>query len=176
MKFGILLTIALSGVATIAAAETRFTAAEQAAIMTAHNKWRTEVSVPAMKWSTALADSAQAYANHLKTAQACKPSHSGATDLGENLFWASALTYSNGITKVQAISPAQAIESWGSEKINYNYDTNSCDENKVCGHYTQIVWKSTTELGCGKAVCADNSQVWVCNYTPAGNYIGQKPY
>ena len=40
----------------------------------------------------------------------------------------------------------------------------------------KIVWSNTTEVGCGMALCSDNSQFWVCNYTPPGNYRGQKPY
>jgi pathogenesis-related protein 1 len=77
---------------------------------------------------------------------------------------------------VQPITPTQAIDSWGSEKENYSYATNSCAAGKVCGHYTQIIWESTTEIGCGTAVCADNTQIWVCNYSPAGNFVGKKPY
>jgi hypothetical protein len=54
----------------------------------------------------------------------------------------------------------------------------------VCGHYTQIVWKTTTRLGCGVALCDQNSpfmgfpkwEFWVCNYAPPGNYNGQRPY
>ncbi len=55
----------------------------------------------------------------------------------------------------------------------------------MCGHYTQIVWRSTQKLGCGIKVCTKNSPfgasfpTWtyvVCNYQPPGNIIGQKPY
>lgn len=168
--------IILGGMLSTGYAATNFTAAEQTEMITAHNKWRNEVSVPAIKWSATLADTAQVYANKLKTSQACKMVHSGAAGLGENLFWASALKYSDGTVKVQTVTPTKGTDAWGSEKLDYTYSTNTCAAGKVCGHYTQLVWKSTTEVGCGKAVCADNSQIWVCNYTPAGNYVGQKPY
>jgi pathogenesis-related protein 1 len=55
----------------------------------------------------------------------------------------------------------------------------------VCGHYTQIVWRSSQRLGCGVAVCTTGSPwgspspSWtyvVCNYDPPGNYVGQRPY
>jgi pathogenesis-related protein 1 len=176
MKIHFLLALAMSGVLVNGYAATSFTAAEQTEMVTAHNKWRTDVQTPPLKWSTTLADTAQAYADKLKTTQACKPVHSGAAGLGENLFWASALTYSDGTSKVQAVTPTQGTDAWGNEKQNYTYSTNTCATGKVCGHYTQVVWKSTTDVGCGKAVCADNSQIWVCNYTPQGNFVGQKPY
>ena len=175
MKSRILLGLALSSLVTSAFAATTLTAAEQTELVTAHNKWRTEVKTPAIKWSNTLGDTAQAYADKLKT-QGCKPVHSGAAGLGENLFWGSALMYSNGTSKPQAVTPTQATDAWGNEKNDYTYATNTCAAGKVCGHYTQVVWKATTEVGCGKAVCGDNTQIWVCNYTPAGNFVGQKPY
>jgi len=102
--------------------------------------------------------------------------HSQANDFGENVFWASPAQYSDGFTEIQQLTPTQVVDDWGSEKNDYNYPSNSCAVGKMCGHYTQIVWKSTTEVGCGKALCPDNSQVWVCSYEPAGNYVGQRPY
>ena len=45
----------------------------------------------------------------------------------------------------------------------------------MCGHYTQIVWKTTTEFGCAKSICEGNV-TWVCNYNPPSNWVGEKPY
>lgn len=153
-------------------------------MVAAHNRWRQTVGTPAVKWSARLATTAQAYANKLKATQGCKQVHSDAAGLGENLFWASAAiktstssTGSKTITnKAQAITPTQATDAWGSEVRNYSSTTNLCATGRVCGHYTQVVWRATTDIGCGQAVCPDNSQIWVCNYTPQGNYVGQRPY
>ena len=151
-------------------------ATQQTEMVTAHNKYRSIVGVPALTWSSTLATTAQAYADKLKATQACQPIHSHDAGLGENLYWASAMVYSNGTSKLQAITPNQVTDSWGSEKDNYSYVTNTCVAGKVCGHYTQVIWKATTQIGCGNAVCKDNTQVWVCNYYPAGNLVGKKPY
>ncbi|MEP2023182.1 CAP domain-containing protein, partial [Reichenbachiella sp.] len=67
------------------------------------------------------------------------------------------------------------VDSWGAEKQNYDYKKNKCETGKICGHYTQIVWKNTTEIGCAKTLC-DGSVIWICNYNPPGNFVGQKPY
>ncbi|MCI5139186.1 MAG: hypothetical protein D3922_12405, partial [Candidatus Electrothrix sp. AR1] len=64
---------------------------------------------------------------------------------------------------------------WGGGGVKYyDYATNSC--HSVCGHYTQVVWRSTKEVGCGMASCNDKAQLWVCQYNPRGNMLGQKPY
>ena len=157
---------------------------DSAAVLATHNKARAEVGAPNLKWSTTLQQKAEKWAAELKTNNNCVMKHSGS---GENLYWASAKKTAtskdasgNWIWQdsVQDVKEADAVGSWVSEKQWYAYPANTCSapQGKACGHYTQVVWKATTEVGCGKAVCADKTQVWVCNYSPAGNVVGQKPY
>lgn len=174
MRFNPVLVIAL-GVFAFNTADA-FDAQEQTEMVTVHNKYRSMVEVPALIWSASLASIAQVHADNLKAAQACKPSHSLTAGIGENLFWASAMVSSNGVSKRQAVTATQVTDSWGSEKENYSAASNTCAAGKVCGHYTQIVWQTTTQIGCGNAVCDDHTQIWVCNYSPAGNVVGKKPY
>ncbi|NEW59957.1 hypothetical protein GSY74_01560, partial [Sulfurovum sp. bin170] len=72
----------------------------------------------------------------------------------------------------------KAVDSWHGEKADYNYEKNSCSA--VCGHYTQVVWKQTTEIGCAKATYQKGNfkggTIVVCRYNPAGNMGGEKPY
>lgn len=86
--------------------------------------------------------------------------------VGENTYAAGGST----------INPAQAVGLWASEASQYDYASNSCSG--VCGHYTQIVWRSTVEVGCGFAVCPNlqYGASLVCNYAPGGNVGGQRPY
>jgi pathogenesis-related protein 1 len=96
---------------------------------------------------------------------------------GENLFWGSAVEWTDGRRAQQNVSAKRVVEDWGSEKADYDYATNQCTQGKMCGHYTQIVWRNTTKVGCGVAVCEDTKeQVWVCQYQPAGNWVGKRPY
>src|SRR5919109_4021378 len=94
-----------------------------------------------------------------------KDSAMAKTSIGPGLY---------GRTEVQSITPQKVVDKWGSEKQNYNYRKNSCSG--VCGHYTQVVWKNSVEVGCGMAICDNKSQVWVCNYNPPGNVEDEIPY
>lgn len=147
-------------------------------MLAAHNRWRATVNVPPLAYSPELAASAQRWANHLKQHQQCQMEHSSsATPYGENLYWASARQWSDGTREIQPVTPEQVVDSWASERTDYDEVNNRCAAGKVCGHYTQLVWRSTTTVGCAVAVCDDTlEQVWVCHYAPAGNWVGRKPY
>ena len=165
----------LSSLCVSGYANADLTVTEKTKLLTLHNQWRKLVGVPALQWSNVVATSAQNWANTLKTTRNCSLAHNSASPYGENLFWASALIYSNGTSIAQNITPADVVGKWASEKQYYSI-TNDCAIDHSCGHYTQIVWKNTKTIGCGKAICADKSQVWACQYNPPGNMSGQKPY
>jgi len=143
-----------------------------AAMLAAHNQWRAKVGVPALHWSDKLAAVAQAWAAHL-AAVGCAQMNSG-SEYGENLYWTSAVQWSDGANQVSNKQPKDVVDSWGKQEMNYDYASNSC--RSICGNYTQLIWKDSRELGCGMAICADKGQIWVCNYSPAGNVTGRKPY
>ncbi len=147
-------------------------------MVAAHNRWRKTVGAPPLSYSPQLAAASQEWANHLKQDNQCRMQHSKPDGkYGENLFWASALTWSDGKREVQQVKPMKVVDDWASERKNYNYKSNSCAEGKMCGHYTQVVWKTTTTVGCAMAVCEDSrDQIWVCRYQPPGNWVGKKPY
>ena len=153
------------------------------AMLAAHNHWRAQVGVAGLSWSDDLEQQALGWADELRK-NGCFMEHSGP---GENLFWASprqTAVLKEGSNdwlrenSLQEISEQQVVESWASEEKWFDPETNGCNApaNETCGHYTQLVWRTTTEVGCGKAVCADHSQVWVCSYDPPGNIIGRQPY
>ncbi len=132
-----------------------------------HNKARADVGVPALEWSADLAAYAQAWANHLASS-GCKMQHRPSSGkwaqlYGENIFWGSGKSY----------TALNASQSWY-EEIKY-YKPKKDNRSKT-GHYTQMVWRSTTRVGIGTATCSNGSTIIVANYSPAGNYAGQKPY
>ncbi len=148
------------------------------AMLAAHNTWRDKVGSGKLHYSQQLAQSAQDWANELQKHHACNMQHSQPDGkYGENLYWASALRWSSGKREVTQVTPGMVVASWAGERADYDHASNSCKTGKVCGHYTQLVWKDTREVGCAMAVCDDSkNQVWVCRYQPAGNWVGQKPY
>ena len=153
--------------------------AQQQLLIETHNRWRAEVGVGPVGWQSDLAIGAQAWADHLAQSNRCHMRHSTPKErgnTGENLYWASALVWSDGRRETQNIHSDKVVDSWGSEIADYDFSNNRCAPGKVCGHYTQVVWKSTRDIGCGMAQCGDASQVWVCRYSPPGNWVGQRPY
>lgn len=129
------------------------------------NQARAQVGVPPLQWSPKLAGYAQWWANQNAAFGDCGLHHSGGP-YGENIFWGSGKNW----------SPWDAVANWAGEKRWYNYRSNSCDKFDACGHYTQIVWKSSRFVGCARATCRDGKIFMTCNYFPPGNYIGQRPY
>ena len=77
-----------------------------------------------------------------------------------------------------APSADDILEGWYTEEIvHYDYTTGTSKDGGVIGHFTQVVWKSSTQIGCAYAVgkwgSFSNSYFVCCNYLPAGNYIGE---
>jgi len=129
--------------------------------LAAHNAVRARTQVPPLAWSAHLAARAQDWANTLLARR--QFSHRPNAPYGENLF-----SISGGLA-----SPAEVVRAWADEARNYDYADNSC--RGVCGHYTQIVWADTTEVGCAVAR-GGGREVWVCNYNPPGNWVGRRPW
>lgn len=68
-----------------------------------------------------------------------------------------------------------AVDAWGNERAHYNFHKPRFSE--VTGHFTQLVWKRTTSVGCGRVNCNGKNDVegWflVCEYWPPGNVGGE---
>ena len=146
-------------------------------MLDSHNRIRAKHNVPPLKWSKKLSDYSMQWAKHLSQGNQCQMYHrSGNTPFGENLYHSTAIVWSDGRREVSPITIKKVVKAWTDEEKWYDYNSNSCQPGQQCGHYTQAVWKDTTEVGCAMQICNDKSQVWVCSYNPPGNYRGVKPY
>jgi len=134
------------------------------AITSYHNKVRADVGVGPLQWSGDLAGYAQQWASHL-AATTCSMAHRTQQKYGENLFQGTAGYY----------TAVDAAKTWENEKKNYSGGILTEANWQPAGHYTQMVWRDTTTLGCGQSTCGQTVIV-VCNYAPPGNYLGRRPY
>ena len=149
--------------------------------LVSHNRVRAKHGLQPLKWSDKLAAYSQEWADNLGKGNSCKMYHrSGSPPYGENLFVSSAVVWSAEGREVSRernrITIKDVVKVWTDEEKWYNYKADSCVLGKQCGHYTQVVWRNTTEVGCAVKFCGDKSQNWVCSYNPPGNYTGVRPY
>jgi pathogenesis-related protein 1 len=129
-------------------------------MLAVHNAIRTDVKLPPLQWSNALAAYSQKWADTLLAKD--RPAHNPNSPYGENIFIAG-----------PGSTASTVVKEWASEARDYAYRTNACSGD--CGHYTQIVWRDTMKVGC--AVARDTRrEIWVCSYDPPGNYQGEWPY
>lgn len=147
-------------------------AADAKKFLAHHNIVRAQVGVGELKWSAKLSTYAQAWAEKLATSNNCNLKHSDCVDkdgtlLGENLFWGSSS---------DSFDVIDASYSWYEEKQLYaNYKVGD-PKWKGTGHYTQMVWKSTREVGVGVAYCKNGGIIVSASYYPSGNIVGDTPY
>ncbi|NXL02634.1 CRVP protein, partial [Mesembrinibis cayennensis] len=147
---------------------------QQKLIVDKHNALRRQVKPTAsnmmkMKWCPPAAQNAQKWANQ------CTFSHSPAnmrvTDVqcGENLFMSSA-----------PFSWSDLIQVWYDEQKNFVYGTGAKPPGAVIGHYTQVVWYNSNQIGCAVAFCPNSKYkyFYVCQYCPMGNILSsiRTPY
>ena len=139
------------------------------AFLSEHNTVRAIHNSPALTSNSDLAASAQSHADYMLETGVFRHSNQ---PYGENLF----LMYSQSAPDPATIA-AQAVNSWYEEVEDYDYNNPGFSFNT--GHFTQVVWKNTTQLGCGIAQGPATIQgrsltasYVVCNYNPAGNSGG----
>ena len=164
--------LALSAAAGVSAEEDRAPTLNTFAqtLLNEHNRARDEAGVPRLKWSGKLAREAQGWAEQLAIEGWLRHSsqrESGGA--GENLWMGSAGYY----------GPDAMIGAFVDEKQNYLPGqfprVSRTGRWEDVGHYTQIVWRNTREVGC--AVAGNGSDDFlVCRYWPSGNWMGQVPF
>ncbi|GAA47944.1 pathogenesis-related protein PR-1 type [Clonorchis sinensis] len=110
-----------------------------------------------MTWDEAVEAQAQRWSDN------CKFGHGELAGVGQNAAIAGSLE--------------QGVKLWIDENVNYNLEANTCTPGRTCLHYTQMVWATSTLLGCGVTECPENgTTLFICDYKPPGNYRGAKPY
>jgi hypothetical protein len=163
------LAAALLGVAVqpTAAAAVNDPSQFPARILAAHNWARSEAGVPPLAWDRALGEAAASYAVWLALTNSFQHSDRNARHgTGENLWMGTHGAYSY----------EEMIGGWSSEQRYFRpgvFPAVSRSGNwEDVGHYTQMVWPTTTRVGCALASNA-RADFLVCRYSPAGNVDGR---
>ncbi|KAF7329456.1 PR-1-like protein [Mycena kentingensis (nom. inval.)] len=160
----------------------RASTADVNAYLAGHNTVRAKHGAVPLVWSNTLAAAAQVWADK------CVFEHSGGTlgPFGENLaagsgdfsIAAGVKAWTDEATRLQVPLPLPADDG-----LTEDYNP----ANPQPSHFTQVVWKATTLLGCAVAACdgifapefikyltvvQGKAQFYVCEYQKQGNVIG----
>jgi uncharacterized protein YkwD len=139
-------------------------------VLAEHNRERDRTGIPRLAWSHRLERDAQAWAQTLAREgwlrHASRSENGGA---GENLWMGSAGYF----------AAEEMVAAFTNERHHYRHgtfpDVSRTGNWQDVGHYTQVVWRGTREVGCALARGARDDFL-VCRYWPAGNWMGQRPF
>jgi len=126
--------------------------------LAAHNKYRADHHAPSLQWSDEAAAKAQSWAEMLAKSKTLK--HGDHEGMGQNI--ANKMSSSGSCD----MTGQQATDMWYKEVEKYNFKKPGFTSG--IGHFTQVVWKSCTHVGAGKASNGGYCVV-VANYKPPGN-------
>lgn len=133
----------------------------QSQILARHNEYRVKHRVGKATWHTGCAAHAKIWCQHM--ADTGEWGHSQGSGYGENIYksWGSG---------VQSGLGRDVSDGWYSEVDKYDFGKGGYQSG--AGHFTQMVWKASTGLGCAYAT-KGSTVVVCCNYSPQGNYMSR---
>ena len=138
-------------------------------ILATHNKERARLGIRPLTWNPALAADAQRWAQHLSTLPVLE--HDDSLDVqGENLWRGSKNAY----------SPEDMVDLWIDERAAFKNgvfpDVSTSGQWEDVGHYTQVIWRQTAQVGCALTTAGGEDEVLVCRYMEGGNFEGEKTF
>jgi uncharacterized protein YkwD len=135
-------------------------------LLQVHNAERKRMGIAPLSWSRELAGQAGSWAQSLASKGSFEHSKNRG-NVGENLWMGTSGYY----------QPEAMIGAFVGEKQYFRPgkfpDVSTTGNWSDVGHYTQLIWPGTKEVGCAKATARGND-VLVCRYAPAGNVMGQQ--
>ena len=159
--------------------ERTLTVKQKSDIVKKHNELRAQEGASDMEymtWNASLAIAAEKWVVKCIKGKGYPPlPGTSFTDYGQNTW----------VTIGGKILAGWVVEQWNYQKKNYVYDTWQCRYGRRCDSYTQTVWATTRQIGCAYHYCDPlntrldpypDAEYLACNYVPAGNVKGQKPF
>jgi len=182
VSLGIITILATAAILTVLSSQLQLLYAQtnqnlESKILDVHNSERAAVGVAPLTWSSSLAAAAQAWAQHLASTKQFKHDTvntgglcPGPTCIGENIAG-----FIDDVSGKDQWGNNQGQALWVAEKSLYPGGPSFY----AVGHYTQMVWANTKQVGCGTAAPSPGGHAFsilVCRYDPAGNLPDQLPY
>jgi uncharacterized protein YkwD len=148
---------------------TNWPASFEQRILAVHNQERRGLGLEPLRWNGTLSQAAQRWADYLAISGRFEHApESRYFPEGENL-WAGTRGF---------YAPEARVDAWIREKRFFRPgvfpDNSTTGRVEDIGHYTQVIWRATTDVGCAAAVSA-SEDILVCRYSEAGNYKGERP-
>ncbi|EDO44787.1 predicted protein [Nematostella vectensis] len=143
--------------------------------LAAHNHKRVLHGTAGLSWNAQMAEEAAKYAKKLaednKDTTRVSLNHASTSD-GENLYY-------SGTSSGHTARCTDAVSAWYNEIKDYDYNDYTNHPGAMIGHFTQVVWKGSTQVGVGAAKVKVNGMTRtfiVARYRAAGNIRGQRYY
>jgi len=161
-------------------------------ILDMHNELRSRVAkgeeagqpkasdMRALVWNNELEAVAQRWADQCTFGHDSNRAMLDGTSVGQNAYMSMSSQVSTSEEMMRTMD--NAVTAWYNEVTNPGFDPADIQPFKFgygTGHYTQVVWAETSQVGCGWAYYSEGGwqrSLVVCNYAKAGNYIGQTMY
>ena len=148
-------------------------------LLAQHNKYRKMHNAPdlvldneliklALDYAAALAYKSDAYSTYPSGTK-----NKNRERLGENIFSCISVLKNKPCYDITSTKP---VDEWYKEINNYNFEQPGFTIDS--SHFTQIVWKETTKVGCGAALKDDDEKIYkvVCYYYKAGNILNPEKF
>ncbi len=170
MRYSGLATLSLALIAVATVGSARRAMPPSTVFLAAHNAERARIGTPPLVWNARLESEALRWAQHLAKTDSFEhaPQKRGKGASGENLWMGTRASY----------TPREMVGGWIDEKKDYVPGrfpkVSRTGRWSDVGHYTQLIWYGTREVGCAVASNTEND-VLVCRYFPAGNVVGDHP-
>ncbi|KAK1444812.1 cap like protein [Babesia gibsoni] len=127
------------------------------------NSYRSLHSSPPLQWSRTLASDSRKTANELKRRFKCKLPLYYRDKIGTNYISAS----------IRSFSEELVTRFWYDGHRDYDFkEGGPANRNPNVMSFTEMIWKSTREVGCGVTCCDDSKIMVICRFSPAGNVQG----
>ena len=125
-----------------------------------HNTYRAKHGAPPVVWNAGVESAAARWVAR------CVFEHEPDSPYGENLF----ASWGQGLSEPRAAEAA--ITAWYNEVGKYDFSNPGFSGET--GHFTAVVWRASTAIGCAMKACGSMT-ILACKYSPPGNVLGQFP-